>query len=596
MTDEEIIAFLFLMVVAGNETTTKLLGNALFHLTAPPRPARRGLRRPDGRPGRAVDRGDAALRHLEPAARPAPLEDVDAARRRRAGRLQAAARARLGQPRRPGLHRPGPLRHPPRQGRAAPDPQLRRRPALLPRRQPGPARGAGRAARAGPPGRHGRGRPRRAACGSTRQRARLRARCRCGWRCADEQVRAAGPPARRRHRRLVRHRRGDGAGARRAAATRSRSAPAAPTGATRSRPQIRDAGGEAVVHPLDLDRRPSPSPTFATAVAADLGDDRGRRLQRRLRRSPARSTRSTPSGSRARSTSTCSARTGWSARSCPAWSSAQRGDVVFVSSDVAVRARPFMSAYAASKWGLEGMAHALQMELEGTGVRASHRAARADLERDGQRLGRRATPPSCSTSGCASGSPGTRTSSSPTALADAIATIVTAPRGVHLNLIEVDPRSTRGGPMTDSLRDSTRSPRSRTPSPTTRTATCRSCAPTRSACFTGCATSAATSAASGWPTRTSCWSAAPRPTRQFFRAPDEVLDQAAAYPFMTPIFGKGVVFDASPEERQQMLEEPGAARRHDARPRRDHRGARSTGWSPTGATRARSTCSTGSPS
>src|SRR4051812_46139970 len=39
----------------------------------------------------------------------------------------------------------------------------------------------------------------------------------------------------------------------------------------------------------------------------------------------------------------------------------------------------------------------------------------------------------------------------------------------------------------------------------------------------------------------------------FFRAPDEVLDQAEAYPFMTPIFGEGVVFDASPEERQQML-------------------------------------------
>jgi sterol 14-demethylase len=40
---------------------------------------------------------------------------------------------------------------------------------------------------------------------------------------------------------------------------------------------------------------------------------------------------------------------------------------------------------------------------------------------------------------------------------------------------------------------------------------------------------------------------------EFFRAPDTVLDQAAAYPFMTPIFGEGVVFDASPEERQQML-------------------------------------------
>ena len=34
--DDEIIAFLFLMVVAGNETTTKLLGNALFHLAANP--------------------------------------------------------------------------------------------------------------------------------------------------------------------------------------------------------------------------------------------------------------------------------------------------------------------------------------------------------------------------------------------------------------------------------------------------------------------------------------------------------------------------------------------------------------------------------
>ncbi len=39
----------------------------------------------------------------------------------------------------------------------------------------------------------------------------------------------------------------------------------------------------------------------------------------------------------------------------------------------------------------------------------------------------------------------------------------------------------------------------------------------------------------------------------FFRAPDDVLDQAAAYPFMTPIFGKGVVFDASPERRKEML-------------------------------------------
>lgn len=39
----------------------------------------------------------------------------------------------------------------------------------------------------------------------------------------------------------------------------------------------------------------------------------------------------------------------------------------------------------------------------------------------------------------------------------------------------------------------------------------------------------------------------------FFRASDEDLDQAAAYPFMTPIFGPGVVFDASPERRREQL-------------------------------------------
>ena len=39
----------------------------------------------------------------------------------------------------------------------------------------------------------------------------------------------------------------------------------------------------------------------------------------------------------------------------------------------------------------------------------------------------------------------------------------------------------------------------------------------------------------------------------FFRASDEELDQAAAYPFMTPVFGEGVVFDATPEERRRVL-------------------------------------------
>lgn len=39
----------------------------------------------------------------------------------------------------------------------------------------------------------------------------------------------------------------------------------------------------------------------------------------------------------------------------------------------------------------------------------------------------------------------------------------------------------------------------------------------------------------------------------FFRASEEELDQAEAYPFMTPVFGEGIVFDASAERRREML-------------------------------------------
>ena len=39
----------------------------------------------------------------------------------------------------------------------------------------------------------------------------------------------------------------------------------------------------------------------------------------------------------------------------------------------------------------------------------------------------------------------------------------------------------------------------------------------------------------------------------YFRAPEEELDQAEAYPFMKPVFGEGVVFDASAERRREMM-------------------------------------------
>jgi len=49
----------------------------------------------------------------------------------------------------------------------------------------------------------------------------------------------------------------------------------------------------------------------------------------------------------------------------------RRGDVVVVTSDVVTNPRPSMAAYVTSKWGLEGYVRALQMELEGSGVRVS---------------------------------------------------------------------------------------------------------------------------------------------------------------------------------------------------------------------------------
>jgi len=48
-----------------------------------------------------------------------------------------------------------------------------------------------------------------------------------------------------------------------------------------------------------------------------------------------------------------------------------RGDVVIISSDVAQEPRPRMGGYVAAKSGVDGMARAMQRELEGSGVRVS---------------------------------------------------------------------------------------------------------------------------------------------------------------------------------------------------------------------------------
>ena len=201
---------------------------------------------------------------------------------------------------------------------------------------------------------------------------------------------------------------------------------------------IRDAGGEASVHALDVTDSASVT-AFAEAVASDLGD-----IEVVVSNAGAVAPGTVHEVDPERFAQEIDLNLVGAQRLVrafvPGMVERQRGDFVFVSSDVAVRARPFMSSYAAGKWGLEGLANAVQMELEGTGVRASivrpgptwsEMGTDWDVEQAAfvlnqwVRFGLARHPHFLK----------------PAALADAITTVVSAPRGVHLNLIEVSPEA-----------------------------------------------------------------------------------------------------------------------------------------------------------
>ena len=126
----------------------------------------------------------------------------------------------------------------------------------------------------------------------------------------------------------------------------------------------------------------------------------------------------------------------------------RRGDLIFVTSDVVAHPRPRMAAYVASKWGLEGFVTALQMELEGTGVRAvivrpgptlTGMGMDWDPDVTGEVLAE------WTRWGLARHSAFLR----PEGVASAIAHAVAAPRGTHLSVVEVQPEapiSTEGAP------------------------------------------------------------------------------------------------------------------------------------------------------
>ena len=119
---------------------------------------------------------------------------------------------------------------------------------------------------------------------------------------------------------------------------------------------------------------------------------------------------------------------------------AGHGDLVFVTSDVVVRQRTHMAGYVAAKSGLEGLARAMQMELEGTGVRAT-------MVRPGPSSTEQGTTwsedtvnevmPHWSAWGHLRHAGALR----PQEIADVITYVVAVPKGTHLTLVEIQPEA-----------------------------------------------------------------------------------------------------------------------------------------------------------
>jgi NADP-dependent 3-hydroxy acid dehydrogenase YdfG len=123
-----------------------------------------------------------------------------------------------------------------------------------------------------------------------------------------------------------------------------------------------------------------------------------------------------------------------------------RGDVVFVTSEVALVPRTHMAAYVASKAGLEGLARAMAMECEGTGVRvgivrpgpsSTEQGTTWDEEQVNEVVA------SWSRWGLLRHNGALR----PTEVADAVLSMVSVPRGTRYAVLEVQPEApveTRG--------------------------------------------------------------------------------------------------------------------------------------------------------
>lgn len=127
-------------------------------------------------------------------------------------------------------------------------------------------------------------------------------------------------------------------------------------------------------------------------------------------------------------------------RVLPGMRSRRRGDVVLIGSDCADRPRPMAGAYDAAKAGLEAMGRQMRMELEGTGIRASvvrpgPTATGMGMNSDPEVIGR--VTESWMKWGMARHGYRLRASD----IANAVAAVVSAPRGAHMVLVEIQPEA-----------------------------------------------------------------------------------------------------------------------------------------------------------
>jgi len=134
--------------------------------------------------------------------------------------------------------------------------------------------------------------------------------------------------------------------------------------------EIEEAGGQALAHPLDV-ADPESVDRFFTAVEAEFGlvdvvvNNAGLSHPGLLKDVAPEKIAEEIAVNLSGAAYMCQRALG------PLYAARSRGDFIFISSDAKRWPRPHQAIYTATKAGLEGLASALAMEFEGTGLRST---------------------------------------------------------------------------------------------------------------------------------------------------------------------------------------------------------------------------------